>query len=197
MKPASAVSRLLLVTPADWWRIPLQDGVARARSVRALVRRQFRGVDDQPALRSQTEGHLAEAAQAAAERDGLEMYVATDTVVGVPIAASLVVSLLPAPIAGRSVLGRLAQELRTDGSEVALIDLPIGAALRRRRTERIEEASRMGATDDSVLVDFYLPAPRDACMVLLNFATPLLPLAQPMAELFEAVASTARWEGSS
>ncbi len=196
--PPAAPPRLLLVTPAGWWRIPLQDPHARTRSIRALARRQFRSVDNQPALRSQTERQLVEAAEAAAERAGVEMYIATETVAGVPVSASLVISLLPALPAGTDGArgrGRLAAELRTDGAEVTLVDLPAGPAVRRRWTKRTSEATRLGATDDSVLVDFYLTVPGGSALVLLSFATPLLPIAEAMAEFFEAVASTARWDG--
>jgi hypothetical protein len=187
--------RLLLVTPSGWWRIPLQDEGARTGSIRALVRRQFAGLDDQPLLRAQTEEQLAGAARSAAEQGGLEMYVSTDAVAGFPIAASLVVSMLPVEGAGAAALSSLAEELRADGSEVAMVELAgSGRVLRRRRTALPSAARNLGADSDSVVVDFYLPAPRRSGLALLNFATPLLTLAEPMAELFEAIASTARWD---
>ena len=48
-------ARFVLLTPDDWWRIPLPDPSPRRRSVKALAKRQFRGLDDQPTLRTRLE----------------------------------------------------------------------------------------------------------------------------------------------
>lgn len=190
------MTRLLLVTPDGWWRIPLPDAAARRRSVTRLVERQFRGVDDQPLLRRSVAEELAGAAEAAAAGGGLEMYVATDVVAGVPLSASLVVTAVAAPrgLATASTAS-LARRIAEDGAgEVAVVDLPCGPAVRHRRVGPWAETRALGAPDDSVAVDYLLPVPGDGGWVVLSFSTPLVPLAEPMADLFEALASTARWE---
>jgi hypothetical protein len=44
-------TRLTLVAPDDWYRLPLTDDAALQRAVDEVVTRQFRGIDDQPVLR--------------------------------------------------------------------------------------------------------------------------------------------------
>jgi len=138
---------------------------------------------------------LLDSSRAAAEGGGLEMYVSTEVVAGVPLAISLVVTVLSAPAsAGDTPMAELVRELGQDGSEVTLVELAAGRAVRRRRTDRPREIADLGAPDDSVLVDFFVPVPGHDALVLLSFSTPLLPLADALAEFFEAIAGTARWE---
>lgn len=47
-----------LITPEDWFRIPLVPEEQREASVSALIKRQFAGVDDQPVLRRRAEEQL-------------------------------------------------------------------------------------------------------------------------------------------
>ena len=182
---------LNLITPATWWRIPLPDPKARHRSVEALVERQFNSLDEDLQLRRSTSTEIKAAADAAAAASGLELYMSTETIEGVPLGISLVVTYLPW---AETSLAELAAAFAENGEETTIIDLPAGPALRRRRTARPPEAERLGATDDSVLVDFMLPSPSDDGLMLLSFSSPLLPLAEPLAEMFEAVACTATWE---
>jgi hypothetical protein len=186
---------LSFVTPSTWWRIPLPDPDARRRSVEALVKRQFAALDDQLLLRRSASDEIAAAAEAAAANSGLEMYMSTELIGGVPLGISLVVTWIPAAETTGG-LPALAAQFGENGDETTVLELPVGRVVRRRRTARPPEADRLGAVDDSVLVDFLVPSPADDGFILLSFSTPLLPLAEPLAELFEAVASTAQWAAS-
>jgi hypothetical protein len=183
--------RLTLVTPDDWWRVPLAAETTE-RSLAQLVSRQFRGLDDQPILKRQTLGQLLATASRARENGGVELYLATGLVAGVPLSASLVVSIIEAPGGGGA--GALARLWGQDGAETRTVSLPIGTAVRRRRVAVSPGAQSVGGDGEQVLVDFAIEIPGDDRWVLLSFSSPLVVLAEPMAELFEAVALTARWE---
>ena len=75
-----------------------------------------------------------------------------------------------------------------------MVDLPAaGRATRRRRTERSKESRKLGSTFPDTIVEYFVPVPGRAELLLLTFSTPLEPLADEMVELFDAVAGTLRW----
>lgn len=185
-------TRLTLVAPDDWYRLPLTDEAALQRAVDAVVTRQFRGTDDQPVLRRQSAAALQDRARQARDNGGVDMYLSTEFVSGMPLALSLVVSLVPRPPAGDS-LRALARGLDDDDARAVLVDLPSGQAVRRQRVGTLDlgEVDATGA-QDVLLVDYSFLGPGDT-LLLLSFSSPLVPVADALAELFEAVASTVRW----
>lgn len=186
-------TRLVLATPDTWRGLPLGDDAALQRAVASVIAERFRGVDDQPLLRRSAEADLLGRARDARDQGGVEMYLSTELAGGVPLALTLVVSRTTLP-SGRSDLAAAARELDDLGAQVAQVELPAGPAVRRRRVATPDlVAAYAGASLDSVLVDYLLAAP-DGGLVLLSFASPLVEVADALAELFEAVASTARWE---
>ncbi|MGW0500373.1 hypothetical protein ACWD0Z_34570 [Streptomyces sp. NPDC003007] len=83
-----------LITPEDWYRIPLLPADRREGSVNALIRRQFTGVDDQPVLRRKAQEQLLGTAEAAVEQGGVVLYLSFLEAGGIPLSASLLVSRL-------------------------------------------------------------------------------------------------------
>jgi hypothetical protein len=83
--------------------------------------------------------------------------------------------------------------MSTDGASAVVVDLPSGRAVRRQRVD-VVDAGEIGAPPDqqSVLVDYSFPGP-DGSLLLLSFSSPLVSVADALAELFEAVAGTVRW----
>lgn len=188
----AAPARMTLLAPDDWYRLPLVEDDALQRAVRAVVDRQFAGIDDQPLLRREAIEALLARGRGARANGGVDMYLAFGPVGGVPLALSLVISLLPVPPHVRS-LPALAEELSTPGSSAVVVELPFGRAVRRQRVQAVD-ASAIGAPADqeAVQVDYTLFGP-DGTMLLLSFSSPLVTVADALAELFEAVAGTVRW----
>ena len=186
-------SRLHLVTPDDWRQVPLDDEGAMQRALDAIVDRQFRGVDDQPLLKRSARSELLSRAVAARDAGGVEMYLSFQEVGGVPLAISLVVTLIPAPPDARGLRSVL-QDLAAAGDPGEPVELAAGLAVRRRRLNRPEGLTAFGAPEEMevVSVDYFLEGPRDT-LVLLSFSSPLTSIADALADLFEAVASTVRW----
>jgi hypothetical protein len=188
----SAPARVSLLAPDDWFRLPLVEDDALQRAVRTVVDRQFAGMDNQPLLRREAIDALLTRGRSARANGGIDMYLSYAPAGGMPLALSLVVSLLPLPPHVGS-LHALAEELSTDGSNAVVVELPLGRAVRRQRVEPVD-ASEVGAPADqeAVLVDYTLLGP-DGTMLLLSFSSPLVAVADALAELFEAVAGTVRW----
>ncbi|MDP8993092.1 MAG: hypothetical protein M3N31_08605 [Actinomycetota bacterium] len=123
----------------------------------------------------------------------------SDVIEGRPVAASLVVSVTPAPEEGDGNLQALVERLRrSTGSEggmarVEVVDLPAGAAVRLRR-QMLAEADGAGAEGAVVeTVQYFVPVPATASLLVLTFSTPNLPLAEAFVELFDTMAQTLHW----
>jgi hypothetical protein len=131
-----------LITPEDWYRIPLQPHDRREVSVGALIRRQFAGVDDQPILRRKAQEQLLGTAEAGAEQGGLVLYLSFLEAAGIPLSASLLVSRVDEEFDGLDAVAALA-----GSGEVELVTLPAaGRAARLLRRERTKESRRLGSS---------------------------------------------------
>jgi hypothetical protein len=181
-----------LITPEDWYRIPLQPLERREASVSALMKRQFAGVDDQPVLRRQSEEQLLGAAEAGADRGGVVLYLSFLEAAGIPLSASLLISQLHQRFDSLDAVAALAGK-----GEVTPVRLPAaGRAARRRRSERTRESRRLGTEFEDTIVEYFVPVPDRDEVLMLTFSTPLEPIADAMVELFDAVAGTLRWRKS-
>ncbi|MCA0144611.1 hypothetical protein [Blastococcus sp. LR1] len=188
----AAQNRLGLVVPEDWWRLPLTDDAALRRAVDTAVARQFRGVDNQPVLRRESAEALLERARRARAGGGVDMYLSLDPVAGVPIGVSLVVSLIPQP-PDLPTLEAVARDMTDDEARPVLVDLGGSRAVRRQRVQALGH-SELGvpAGQELLLVDYTFEGPRGT-LLLLSFSSPLVVVADALAELFESVAHTVRW----
>jgi hypothetical protein len=183
----NTVSGYRLVAPDDWFAVDLEPD-RMERSVAGLVKRQFAGIDNAPHLKAQARQQLLAQTQAAQEAGGLEMFLSLQQVAGVPIAASLVIFLVPPGPHGITV-GDLAQSLAVGGERrVTTVDLPVGQAVRVLRRTWNEDGSA------SATLEVFVPVPDNGEWLLLSFATPLGPLAPALTKLFDAICTTLRWD---
>ncbi|MGW7254838.1 hypothetical protein [Streptomyces sp. NPDC054834] len=179
-----------LITPEDWYRIPLRPQDRREASVSALIRRQFAGVDDQPLLRRKAEEELLGTAEAAAEQGGVVLYLSFLEAAGIPLSASLLVSRLYEKFDGLDAVAAL-----TGSGEVGLVTLQAaGRAARLLRREQTKQSRRLGSEFQDTILEYFVPVPRRDEVLMLTFSTPLEPIAEAMVGLFDAVAGTLRWQ---
>lgn len=179
-----------LVTPEDWYRIPLQPQDRREASIAALIRRQFAGVDDQPILRRKVEEQLLGTADAGVEQGGVVLYLSFLEAGGIPLSASLLISRLYEKFDGLDVVAALAGV-----GEVELTTLPAaGRAARLVRRERSKQSRKLGSEFEDTVVEYFVPVPDRDEVLMLTFSTPLEPIADAMVGLFDAVAGTLRWQ---
>jgi hypothetical protein len=178
-----------LITPEDWYRIPLQSGEQREASVAGLIKRQWAGVDDQPILRRKAQEQLIGVAEAGADQGGLVLYLSFLEAAGIPLSASLLISRVSRRFDSIDAVAALAGR-----GEVTPVTLPgAGRASRTRRSERNRQTKKLGSQFEDTIVEYFVPVPGRDESLMLTFSTPLEPIADAMVELFDAVAGSLRW----
>jgi hypothetical protein len=177
-----------LTLPEGWWAIGLDPARAEA-DVAALVEHQWRGVDDAPHLKAEARASLLRQAQDAADAGGLQLFLSAGTLGGIPLSASLLVSAVP--LASPDELSDLAQQGRARARDVTQVDLPAGPALRTlwRQPPGDDDPSGLFTT----CLDLHLAVPGAPRVLVLQFRTPMEPLADVLVEVFDAIAGTLRW----
>ncbi|MFE0175293.1 hypothetical protein ACFWZ2_23530 [Streptomyces sp. NPDC059002] len=190
----TAPSDYAILVPAGWFQLHL-DPEERDRGIVALADRQFAGVDNAPVLKERLMRDLQKQAKAAHREGGVELYVSLLTVGGLPLASSLLVSLLPDGWPGCHTAHDLARGLAETGrpAEVRRLDAA-GDAVRTERTEAPDPARQLGNTLATTTVTYHVPVPASRQWLTLTFSTPMEGLAAKMVELFDTVAGTLHWE---
>ncbi|WAX78582.1 hypothetical protein [Streptomyces sp. KMM 9044] len=186
--------RLLL--PEGWFRI-LLDPEQRDRSIDALVERQFHGIDNAPHLKDELRADLRNRAAKAHRGGGIELYLSLQEAGPFTVPASLLVSLAPLrhaePLPPEALARAFAQEAGpATATEVGIEELAAGTAVRVRRTTRRPGEGKDGG-HVSVSVEYHVPVPGTTEFLLLTFSTPLEPIADAMAGLFDAIAASLTW----
>ncbi|QDQ11492.1 hypothetical protein [Streptomyces spectabilis] len=188
---AASPAEYTILVPGGWFQIPLEPPRERDRGILALAERQFRGVDHAPLLKERLMRDLQKRARAACRVGGVELYLSVLTVGGVPLASSLLVSLVPEGWPGCGTAYDLARRLA--GSEVVELE-GAGEAVREERTEAPDPERLMGSTLATTTVVYNVPVPASQAWLTLTFSTPMEALAPKMVELFDTVASTLHWQ---
>ncbi|WP_181801672.1 hypothetical protein [Streptomyces shenzhenensis] len=189
-----------VVVPDSWFQLSL-DPEERDRCIVALADRQFRGLDNAPHLKEQFKRDLQAKAKEAYRVGGTELYLSTLVVGPVPLASSLLISI---PAAGEwpdlSDPEELAEHLAgvrgpasSDG-EISVVTLAVaGRAVRQLRRAEADPDAQMGNTLPTTTVTYYVPIPATKRWLMLNFSTPIDPLADQLVQLFDVVAGTLHW----
>ena len=185
--PYAPASGYRLTVPDGWFPVDLEPG-RRERSVAALVKRQFAGIDNAPHLKAQAREQLLAQTLAAQAAGGLEMFLSLDPVAGIPLAASLVIFLVPPSGTQGVTAADLARSLIGDERRVTVVDLPVGQAVRA--------LGRRSSPDrqESAALEVFVPVPHNGEWLLLSFATPVSPLVPALTKLFDAICTTLRWD---
>ncbi|GGV65335.1 hypothetical protein GCM10010277_72530 [Streptomyces longisporoflavus] len=190
-----------VIVPDGWFQLPLAPE-HRDRGIVALADQQFRGVDNAPHIKKQFMREMQRKAKSAYGVGGTELYISTLSVGQLPLASSLLISI-PGPDEWPKVtdVEELAEHLASkDGSaetdaEVDVVTLAAaGRAVRQRRKEAPDPESQLGNELPNTLLTYYVPIPATKSWLLLNFSTPMDPLADQMVELFDVVAGTLHWD---
>lgn len=201
-RPAQSLG-LDLVLPGDWWRIPLGRQAERRAAVRALLKRQVSGLVVTPALLRDLTTALDAVADDAHGSGGLVLWMSTGLVAQVPLSVTLVAkttdasdldalaeSLPPAHdvVTGRLEAGRVVRRVHVrDGTGVLdglLAATPGGSGV--LATEELRRADRV------LLGDYWVERPWGG-LVHLAFSSPIVPLREPLVELFDTVVETVVW----
>lgn len=183
-----------IFVPAGWFQLHL-DPDERDRGIAALADRQFAGIDNAPVLKERLMRDLQKQAKAAHRQGGLELYISLMTVEGLPLASSLLVSLLPNGWPGCTTAYDLARRLSDTDRPAEVRKLEAGGdAVRTEKTEAPDPERQMGNTLATTTVAYHVPVPASKQWLTLTFSTPMEGLAPKMVELFDTVAGTLHWE---
>jgi hypothetical protein len=187
-----------LLVPDGWFEISL-DPEERDQSILALVDLQFRGVDNAPHLKRELMTDLQKRAKGAYGIGGTQLYLSLLTAGPVPLASSLLISV---PAAAEwsvcsnvdELAAHLADRWPGENAELGVKRLEAaGDAVRVRRRDAPNPDSQMGNTLPVTTLTYYVPIPTARRWLMLNFSTPMDPLADEMVHLFDTVAGTLHW----
>ncbi len=185
-----------IASPPGWVRIVLDPETMDAK-IAAIVAAQFRGTDSAPLVKQSLVRMLGEQCRTAAGNGGVEVHLSTLKVGEYPLSASMVVTLLaPRDGAPLPALDDLGVARRAAGEDVRMVEFPAGVALRRRYVEELAGDPGDGKGERRLLVthvDFQFELPGSPLHLLLSYSTPILPLADAFAELFDTMTGTLRW----
>jgi hypothetical protein len=195
--PPAPPSDYRLAVPEGWERVVL-DPDRWPHRIDKLVNRSLRRTKASPQLKAALAGRMVEQAEAAHANGGVEMYVFHQVLGQVPVSAGLVVTLLRPP-AGTAAgdLGDIALSLATRAAasddEVTTVELPAGPAVRHLYRRRPGPDDPDGNKLLVTHLDVYVGVPHSDQRLLLSFSTPVEPLAEALAGLFDSIARTLQW----
>jgi hypothetical protein len=178
--PSGVPRDYAVAVPDSWALIPLEPGV-REKAIGVLIRRQFAGTPSTSGAKAALRRHLTDLAEAARQTGGIELYLSLMKAGPVPLAASLLITLIPPSPSGPVPAQAVAEEAKKRNRSVRIMQLAAGTCVR-------VETSAAG-------LSFYFCVPGSGAWLLLAFAGPDWPLGPAMKELFEAIAGTLRWVG--
>ena len=167
-----------VTVPDSWALIPLQPG-PREKAIAALIRRRFVGIAGAEGVKAALRRNLTDLAEGAWQTGGIEFYLSLMQAGPLPVAASLLITLIPPPPSGPLAIEAVAAEANRRSGSACLIASSAGTAVR----------AQASATD----VSYYFAVPGSGAWLLLAFSGPAGSLAPAMAELFDAIAATLRW----
>lgn len=193
----SGRSGFRMVLPKDWHGIPL-DGVADRSKLDRFVRQMAGSAPEAAHLREQVALLLQHVVARARSEGALHIAVYYQVLGNSVVGASLVVNASVVPTQFRTEPGvdldAMAAELAGSSGEdvdAGVVTVNGGPAIRLRRRVKatIEDVS---ATAESL--QYFVPSPEGRQMIVLNFSTPSVPVADALVDLFDAMATTFDWE---
>ncbi|QFR95032.1 hypothetical protein [Streptomyces tsukubensis] len=185
-----------IVVPDGWFQLALEPEESDASAL-ALAEQQFHGIDNAPHLKRELTRELQRQAREAYAAGGTELYLSTLVVGPVPLSSSLLISVPPPgewpDISGPAALSRHL-ELLPGRQEVGVVELSAaGRVVRTRQHREPDPARQLGNTLPTTSLSYYAPIPMTEKWLVLDFSTPIDPLANQMVELFDTVAGTLHW----
>lgn len=187
-----------LLLPPGWWHIPLDE--RRGQSITALLDHRLASLprDRVATLRRELEGELTRLVERAVANGAVEMYLYVDLMRGLPVAASCLVTVVPAGAATELPAVELAALMaERPGDEVGVLEVAGALAARVRRREPVTDADGHSSGELAVTrLQVYVPVPNTTEMLLLSFSTPMDPIANAMVALFDAIAASLDWRST-
>ncbi len=196
------VTGYTVVLPPGWCRIPVRHGSDEA--IRAVVSEALKSVprtvprDRIAPYRAELEGRLRTMVTSARRQGGVDLYLPTGPVHGIPVSASFLVSEgFLGPFGEDADPVRVVTYLATQDGAGAPVTVDGAAAVRTEHTAPAEPGAEIEA--GSRRVDYVIPVPggENRWMVVtfaaLGGGDPDDKLSGALVQLFDAIMSTFRW----
>ncbi|MFD7687854.1 hypothetical protein [Streptomyces sp. NPDC059781] len=206
MQPSDSPVGISLSVPESWWEFDIRPE-GREATIRALVDERVRETPELAPYRADVTTMLRKMAKDAQESGAVYMACMAENFDGVPLSATVTVSVLGAKdkagVALSTDPGAIADSLRTvtarrEGDAwrtVTTVDIPdAGTAARTYGVEDIPVAQGDSRTLRMALTQTYIPVPGGTNqVVLVSGASPVLDLAEAFHDIFDAVTGTFRF----
>jgi hypothetical protein len=188
-----------ITVPDSWFEIDLQPAT-RDETIRRLVEDRVRGNDEMWRARHGITKILRHEARKAYDAGGLYCACMAAPTEDGPITASVVVSLVRGPVGattGGDPAGFLVERLtpvpRTDdGTFTSVATVRIPSAGTAARSYGIEDVPLDAGFVRTVFMQTMVPVPGANKVFLISASSPVVPLAEGLHDLFDAVAGTFR-----
>lgn len=195
-----------LAVPDSWWEFDIRPE-GREATVRQLIDERVRATPELAPYRGELSALLRRMARDAYDSGALYLGCMAENFEGVPLTATVTVSVLGATDARGVALSTdpqaIAQSLKTitprrDGDawrQVTTVEIPeVGLCARTYGVEDVPIEQGDSRTVRMALTQTYVPVPgRPQEIVLISGASPVLDLAEAFHDIFDAVTSTFRF----
>lgn len=195
-----------LAVPESWWEFDIRPE-GREATVRALVDERVRAVPELASYRGDLSTLLRRMARDAYDSGALYLGRMAENFEGVPLTATMTVTVLGAANAQGVALSTdpqvIAGSLKTivprrEGDawrKVTTVEIPeVGVCARPSGVEDVQVEQGDARTVRMALTQTYVPVPhRPGEIVLISGASPVLDLAEAFHDIFDAVTSTFRF----
>lgn len=193
---------LTFALPGQWWRIPVQDPEAAARSIRAFVSHTVGKSDEHAQLRADVRRQLTTSTDEARSAQGREVYLTGEIAPGVPLSITLTTYRPELPTQFSASLGvdmtaeSFASRLRSRAAD-ADVEVWVEGDVAVVRDFRSQLATDEEGNEERTLrLDYWLLHAGTTESPLLSFTTPVLwdEATDAVVELIDAIISTVDWQ---
>lgn len=198
----TAEGDVTLALPGSWWRIPVQDEDAAARSIRAYIDSTVGRVDELAQHRAELRDHLTESVDDARRVNGQHIYLSSEIAPGVPIAITLTTYRpeLPVTLSRHVNVGlaaeSLAASLRGDVTDVEYNVWSEDGVAVVREFRVVYLTDENGDQERTIRIDYWLLREGIADTRLMAFSAPVFDdeMFDPLVELMDAIVATVDWD---
>jgi hypothetical protein len=192
---------MTIATPGNWIGVDLGAIQRSGDELTEAFAMLFEGEPERRAEAERLARYMTEGAELSLEAGVCYAAAVVDVVDNVPILAALSLMILPSPAGDEEMSpSEIAEELKQadqdEPSQVAVLDLPAGTAVRMQGLRHFDADRPDGAKVATLSDQYYVPVPgRPDRVAVIAFISPNVAAAEAMRRLFDAIASSLefRW----
>ena len=188
--------RFRIAAPANWFTLDLNPTTYRENITSLIEQRLGSGPEHEQARRDLFE-LLDRFTSDAIDQGAIQAFLLSDKIGDRPLAASLVCTVAATPetpVLDDIAAGMRSAAKRGSHSEVKIVELPSGLAVRTRGRRKAHVPIDSTPAIEVEMVQYFLAVPGRDALLLLSFSTPDLVIVGAIVELFDAMAASLSWE---